>query len=164
MELLVNKVRIHNVSTLMDIARILKKCGDDMYAKYNLTHWKNSYFKTLLIVFYTALKNDVYVCVNKNEGATVATFQTRRLKDTVCFSKLAVMPNSSGKGIGSFCLEQIEEMTKKEGIYTLKCEVYDKSIHARNFYISRGYKEVGNVNTLKYNELILEKKLKKESV
>lgn len=159
----VNKVKLYNLPTLFNVAKILKECGEDMYAKYGLAHWKNSYFKTLLIVFYTALKNNVYVCFDEN-NTMIATFQTKRRGNSLCFSKLAVMPASSGKGAGSFCLKQIEKMAVNENIPSLRCEVYDKSEHAYNFYIGHGYKKAGSISTLKYNELILEKELTREHV
>lgn len=159
----VSKVELYNFHALFNVARILKECGEDMYAKYGLAHWRNSYFKTLLIIFYTALKNSVYACFDE-DSTMIATFQTKRREGILYFSKLAVLPALSGNGIGSFCLNQIEKMAADENVPFVRCEVYDRSEHAYNFYISHGYKKAGSVSTLKYNELILEKELIREQV
>ena len=46
----IKKIRLYNLVSLWGITKILKTCGDDMYSKYGLKHWKNGYLKTLLIV------------------------------------------------------------------------------------------------------------------
>jgi hypothetical protein len=38
-------------------------------------------------------------------------------------------------------------------------EVYDKSQHAIDFYLHRGYVQCGVVNSLKYKEYVLQKQL-----
>lgn len=152
------KIVIYNIQALIQITQILKKCGDDMYFKYGLSHWKNSYFKTFLIVIYTAFKHSIDGVFDGSNNM-IATFQTKCQTNSLHFSKLAVSPKTTGKGIGSYCLSQMECLAKKQGLQYLKCEVYDKSKHAYDFYIKRGFVEVGKVETLKYTELILEKRL-----
>lgn len=160
MNFTVKRTSFFNIPAFFKIARILKDCGDDMHSKYGLNHWKNSYFKTLLIVYYTALRHRVYGVYQKDTKTMVATFQTRKVsEDKLGFSKLAVSPKVSGKGCGSACLSKIEELAKSEGFCTLTCEVYEKSEHAYEFYKKRGYVTVGSINTRKYCELILEKRM-----
>ena len=92
----------------------------------------------------------------------IATFQTKTQNDALHFSKLAVLPSSSSRGVGSCCIGEIEAMAKTCGLSKLKCEVYDKSLHAYAFYEKRGFVTVGELNTLKYSEFILEKRLSEE--
>ncbi len=158
MDYSIKKIAIYNIPALIKVSRILKKCGDDMYSNYKLSHWKNSYFKTFLIVVYTALKHTVYGVLDETDNM-IATFQTSRRGEGLHFSKLAVSPEVSGKGIGSYCLSKIEALAKEKGLTCLKCEVYDKSKHAYDFYIKRGFIESGRLETLKYTEIVLEKML-----
>ena len=151
------KVGTLNFGSLRKAARILKDCGDDMYNKNGLAHWKNSYFKTLLITIYLSLRNKVWLITENSEG--VATFQTRITGDSLHFSKLAVRPSFAGQGIGSVCLECMENIARENDVYKLTCEVYDKSEHARSFYEKRGFVENGSIQTLKYSEIKLEKRL-----
>lgn len=154
----VKKVKLYNFASLWNVAKILKACGEDMYLKYGLKHWKNGYFKTVLIVIYCVIKNSVYGVFDDN-GIMIATFQTRRGNDALYFSKLAVSPSYASKGVGSFCLAAIEAMAKSDNISSVKCEVYDKSLHAYTFYEKRGFVKIAEQSTLKYNEYILEKTL-----
>lgn len=157
----IKKIRLYNLISLWKIAKILKACGDDMYSKYGLKHWKNGYLKTILIVILCAIKNSLYA-VFDNSGLMIATFQTRRMDDALHFSKLAVLPSSSSRGVGSYCIAEIETMAKSYGLSKLKCEVYDKSLYAYAFYEKRGFVRIGEMNTLKYSEFILEKRLSEE--
>ena len=152
------KIRLYDLPALFKIAGILKACGDDMYARYQLAHWKNSLIKTFLIVIYTALQREVYA-VEDDGGVVIATFQIKRVENGLHFGKLAVSPTASGKGIGSFCLTFMEDEARRRGLTSLNCEVYDKSKYAYDFYINRGFEAVGEVSTLKYKEIVLKKEV-----
>ena len=154
----VKKVRIYNIKLLLYISKIIKKCGDDMYNKYQLKHWKNSFFKTFLIVIYTSLKNSTY-CVFDKKNIAIATYQVKILSDTLHFSKLAVLPTISGNGIGSFCLNEIESFAKKKELHYLECEVYVMNHHAYSFYLNRGFKECNKIETFRYKEVVLKKRI-----
>ena len=84
-----------------------------MKEKYGLLHWDNSLFKTWLIICYTAVKNRVFI-VYDNNRSPVATFCIGVFEDYLHFGKLAVLPEFSGKGIGSFCLKYIERLARQE--------------------------------------------------
>ncbi len=153
----IKTVKLWNISELLKVVDILYKCGKDMAAKYDLHHWDNSRIKNLVIVVLCALKNNIYLVLN-NEKA-VATFQTRKVNQAYLFQKLATLPDFSGSGIGSFCLNEIEKMGKNENCNEIICEVYDKSDHAKAFYEHKGYFAYGATETLKYKELKLKKEL-----
>ena len=108
------------------VAEILCKCGRDMKEKYGLLHWDNSLFKTWLIICYTAVKNRVFI-VYDNNRSPVATFCIGVFEDYLHFGKLAVLPEFSGKGIGSFCLKYIERLARESGKNRICCEVYEKA-------------------------------------
>lgn len=154
---LVRKVHFWNIGLLFHVAEILYQCGKDMAVKYSLHHWDNSHFKTWIIVFICLLKNEIYLVYE--EKFPVATFQTRKVKRSYLFQKLATSPKSSGRGVGTFCLNEIERMGRNRGCTELLCEVYQKSLHAKDFYIRRGFEIYGTTDTLKYSEDKLRKKL-----
>ena len=54
-------------------------------------------------------------------------------------------------------MREIENIAKNLGLKTVVCEVYDKSLHAKEFYEKRGYSVYGTVDTLKYTELKMKK-------
>ena len=151
------KVSFKNALKLLDVTDILHKSGKDMALKQDLHHWDNSLIKTLVIVLVCAIKNDVFLVYDGH--LPVATFQTRRIGGSLLFQKLATVPALTNKGIGSFCLSEIEKLGKKSGCDSVVCEVYDKSEHAISFYTAKGYTVCGTTNTLKYKQLELRKEL-----
>ncbi len=153
----VRKLKIWNIASLLKVSDILYRCGKDMAAKYGLRHWDNSHFKNWVIVALCAFKNNIYLVYDN--GVPAATFQTKKVNQSYLFQKLATMPGFAHKGIGTFCLNHIEQLAKSEGCHEVICEVYDKSAHAKAFYERRGYHVYGTTETLKYTELKLKKHL-----
>ncbi len=150
-------VETTNISQLTKVASILNACGKDMAEKYDLHHWDNSYFKSFVIVIMCAIKNDVYLLYNGDKA--VATFMTKKQKDSLHFEKLGTLPSESGCGIGSLCMDKIEEIAKQGGCEKVVMEVYEPSQHAISFYEHRGYKMAGTTETLKYKEIRMEKSM-----
>jgi ribosomal protein S18 acetylase RimI-like enzyme len=137
------------------VSNILYISGKDMAQKYDLHHWDNSHIKNQVIVILCALKNSIFLVIDGNKS--VATFQIRKNEDVLHFEKLATLPSVSGKGVGTFCMQQIEEIAKNHGCSRVSMEVYTNSEHAIKFYEQRGYKIIGETNTLKYTEVKMEK-------
>lgn len=153
----VSKLKIWNIAKLLLVSNILYKCGKDMAAKYDLHHWDNSHVKNWIIVALCAMKNQIYLVYDNK--IPVATFQARKINQSYLFQKLATSPEFSGKGIGTFCLNEIERLAESENCKEIICEVYDRSEHAKMFYKHKGYLVYGETDTLKYKELKLRKKL-----
>lgn len=154
----IKRVRRFDLLSMCCVSRILMDCGRDMAEKYNLHHWHNGMLKTFLIVCYTSLKNEIWL-VENNEKRALATFQVRVTPRGFHFSKLATSPQAAGKGIGSLCMSEIETMAKDRGCNVVYMEVYDKSKHAIDFYVHRGYKQCGETKSLKYREFIFQKSI-----
>ncbi len=152
------RARTFNPRRLIRAARILYDCGKDMAKKYDLHHWDNSRFKTLIIILLCVLKNRVYLVCDES-GNAVATFQTHRTGDAMRFEKLATSPSCAGRGVGSFCIEEIERLAKDSGCTKVCMEVYSPSEHALRFYEHRGYCACGTTQTLKYSEIKMEKQI-----
>lgn len=142
---------------LKAVARILNICGKDMASKFDLHHWDNPFIKTLVIVVLCDIKNDISLLYDGNKP--VATFMTKCNGDELHFEKLGTLPSESGQGIGSYCMNKIEEMAKDAGCRKIVMEVYEKSQHAISFYEHKGYTVVGTTGTLKYKELKMEKRI-----
>lgn len=154
----IKKVGHFNLLSIYRVSQILVSCGKDMAQKFNLHHWNNSIFKTFLIVCYLSLKNDIWLVIDERRQS-VATFQTKKTSQGLHFGKLATSPQSAGKGIGSFCMLTIEKIAIELDCNVVYMEVYDKSQHAIDFYLHRGYIQCGVVNSLKYKEYVLQKQL-----
>lgn len=157
-ELKLKRVHLYEVKNLLFVARTLNRCGKDMAKKYDLHHWDNIMIKSCIIVLLCMFKNQIYLVLDNNNP--VATFQVKKLEDTLFFEKLAVDPEISGKGYGSNCMKLIERQAKKMECHKIRMEVYDKSKHAIEFYEHKGYVKVGETGTLKYTDLIMEKIVK----
>jgi len=150
-------VSAFSFSRLVQVERILYECGKNMAENEGLHHWDNSHLKNAFIMCLCLFRNEVFLVLD--DGNPAATFQTKVTGDKMTFSKFAVRPDSSMRGIGSFCMHAIEQMAVNEGCRSVCCEVYDKSSKALAFYEHKGYKTVGRKSTVKYIELILEKVL-----
>lgn len=154
-ELNIIRVHLYQMKKAFTVAKILNRCGKDMSNKYGLHHWDNPMIKSCVIVFLCLLKNQIYLVLDA--GTSVATFQIKVLDDVLFFEKLAVAPNVSGKGYGSYCMKLIEKRAIKLGLKKVRMEVYDQSEHAIDFYKHKGYSQVGETGTLKYTDLVMEK-------
>lgn len=146
---------VHTLGDYLSVVRILHACGKDMSRKYDLHHWDNPWFKTIIIVVLSSLRNRMYVV--EASGKVVATYQTKAEHGILHFEKLAVLPSEKGKGIGSLCMSLIEEEARKKRCTKVQMDVYSKSFHAIEFYKKQGYKKVKDVQTLKYDVICMEK-------
>lgn len=151
------RVRGFNILELLSVVRILNKCGKDMVRKYDLHHWDNSLIKTAAIVFKGLLKNSIYLV--KDGGKTIATYQIRVVNKICYFEKLATLPTLAGKGIGTFCLLEIEKEAVDYRCLKVSMEVYEASQHAISFYEHKGYKTVDVAETYRYKVVKMEKQL-----
>lgn len=153
------RVGLFDPGYILRIADILHRCGKDMAEKYGLHHWDNPKLKTLFIVGLGLVKNRVYA-VNDKSGTTVATFQVKRSGDRLHFEKLGTRPDMGGRGIGSFCLREIERIAAEAGCGQVCMEVCSSGKNALGFYLNRGYTVSGEGKTLKYPVTKLQKQLR----
>lgn len=137
------------------IYNILYKCGQDMYEKKGLTHWKRPYSKE-------CIEKDI---CNKNvflvsdDYGYVATFTVTLSDEDLYLSKLAVLPEYAGKGIGKLCMNYIERYAKERNISLMKLDVYDKSESAIGFYKGLGFSVTGKKPTTNFVVLLMEKRI-----
>lgn len=141
------RVTVFHPLRVLRTARILHRCGKDMAKKYDLHHWDNSWTKTLAVVLLTACKGKTYLVTLDQP---VATFTYKQSGDTLYFEKLATLPECAGQGIGGHCMAEIERIAKEKGCRSVSMDVYDRSEHAKQFYLHKGYVFCGEIKTRKY--------------
>lgn len=150
-------IKVTDDSYAESIQNILLLCGRDMHERNGLTHWLRPYSKE-------NIRNDILnkdVFIVKSDGINIGTFTlAQNEKDSMYISKLAVVPENSGQGIGRKCMSFIEEYAIGKQAYVLKLDVYDKSLHAIDFYIKWGFIVTGERPTTNFRVLLMEKNLK----
>lgn len=154
----VEKITVINANGIVQISNILYDCGKDMASKYDLHHWDNSKFKWLIIIILCLLKNQVFL-VKTDTNIPIATFQIKQVDKVLRFEKLCTSPKFLAKGIGTYCMNFIEQYARDVECKSVNMEVYEPSHHAIDFYQKRGYKIFGKTKTLKYSEIKMIKEL-----
>lgn len=139
-------IRANNVlEHIGAIHNIVYRCGQDMYAKDGLTHWRNGYSKENIekdIVekeVYLISKEDEYIgCFMLTSNPSV--FFTDANKDQYMYiSKVAIDPKAAGQGIGSLSMNFCEEIVKEKQLKGIRLDVYNKSEKAIKFYEKIGF-------------------------
>lgn len=133
----------------------LRACGEDMLLNQNLHHWENPYSEERIVE--DCKKNNVFAVYR--DGQIIATFQIGITEDSARLSKFAVLPQCSGQGIGSQCLEFAENFCIKKKQSSLCLDVYDQSLIAIRFYEKNGYETVGSALTRRFRVLFMEKNI-----
>lgn len=151
-------ISLFEFSQIWKISKILSVCGKDMFLNQGLSHWKNSLFKTFLIVIYSKLKDgSALVGIFNDSGEMIATYMYNVSNSMLHFTKFAVHPKYAGQGVGSSCIKLMEDECRRLNLKALSCEVFDKSNHAITFYKNKGFSPIGKTSTLKYTEIRLTK-------
>ena len=145
-----------DVEDIKVVYQILKNCGEDMYEKYGLTHWKIPYpFERLINDCAT---KEVYGVISN--GKIIATYQMAYENQSANLTKFAVLPSCSGRGIGSACIKHMEDICRQKGLNAITLDVYNKSIHAIEFYKKNGFIAVGSASTRNFTVTLREKQIK----
>lgn len=145
-----------------EVLRILHKSGQSMFLNEGLSHWLKPYPLE-------KLKEDisdkaVFLAMQSNE--VLGTFmltknKTQFFKDEdnyIYLSKFAVAPNHSKKGLGTQCLDFIEDWAKKHNYIGVRLDVYEKSIPAINFYKKNNFQVVSTGKTTNFNVICMQKR------
>lgn len=138
---------------------ILSKCGQDMQARFGLSHWIPPY--PLELMRKSAEERDVYAIVDGIE--LVATFTTGTVpqpyyltipglweawdaagEPALYLNRLAVLPRLQGRGIGTWCMNTIESMAQAEGCRAVRFDAYNKHLKLLEYYDRLGYHRRGS--------------------
>ena len=148
----IKRVEPQEVEVIHDI---LRQCGEDMKERFGLTHWIPPY--PLHLLRQSAQEKRVYAVFN-TEGM-IATFTLGKqapsyyaqLDDiwesaqarALYLNRLAVLPRLQGQGIGSWCLEHIEQLASEEQYEAIRFDAYARHVKLLNFYQKAGYHQKG---------------------
>lgn len=145
------KVRPEQIA---ELHAILVACWLDMQARFGLAHWVPAY--PLEAMQRDTETKRVYAV---REGpSAIATFtvsaQAPAYYDMSIWQnpdaralyvhRLAVLPAYQGRGIGRWCMEQIEQLAGAEGCSAVRLDAYDEHLALHEFYRHLGYQERGS--------------------
>ncbi|MBP3708101.1 MAG: GNAT family N-acetyltransferase [Clostridia bacterium] len=145
------------------IHKNLELCSNQMYNEHGLTHWIPVYPIDKIVD--DIKSKEVYVV--ELDGIIVGNFILSNQKSSfwsdncksIYLSKLAVIPEYSGLGIGRRCMEYIEQMAKIKKYDFVRFDVYNKSINTIKFYEKLDYKTIGEAKTRRFVVLLMEKRV-----
>ena len=143
-ELNYRRLTAQDQSDIGEVYKILKRCGEDMYCRKGLIHWKEPYPREAIVR--DCAERDVYLVLDGK--AAVGTFQVEIFQEGVMLHKFAVHPERAGQGIGR---QMIREIVKLYGDKRyIECDVYDESLDAIRFYEKNGFQIVGEKPTRRF--------------
>ena len=151
--LVFSEVLCDDAMSIESIFSILSACGTDMYDNQGLEHWKNPY----------TIENIKSDCSNKNvflvylKDKAVATFMLNIDAGGALITKFAVLPEFSGKKIGSRCIDFINNWCREKRIERIHLDVYDKSLVAIKFYERNGFSIYDSAPTKRFRVLLMER-------
>ena len=129
--------------------KILIACGKDVRARLGFTYWDPP-------IPIEDFKNDVLagkVYSVLDEGRLIATFTaspeplsyytpslwSNPTMKAMYVNHLGVLPEHQGKGVGTWCMERVEELTRAEGCAAVRLDAYEKNEFTLKFYEKLGY-------------------------
>jgi GNAT superfamily N-acetyltransferase len=138
-----------------DLYDIILACGEDMYRRLGLDHWRPPTPKEMYREFATSKR--VYA-VHEN-GVAVATFTlteqapepyplelwTSARHRALYLVKLAVHPSLQGKGLGRWCMERVEQTARAEDFQALRFDALARNAPLLRFYEHLGYRRAGDM-------------------
>lgn len=137
------------------VHEILEKCGHDLKKRHGLSHWVPAYSMHLLRR--DAEEKSVYAV--SDGGRTAATFtigtEPADYYDmslwespdarAIYVSRLAVLPEEQGSGIGTWCMGAVERIAAEAGCGAVRLDAYEKHAKLLEFYDKLGYRRRGIV-------------------
>lgn len=139
-------IRANSILEHIDaIHTIVYRCGQDMYAKNGLTHWRKGYPKENIekdIVekeVYLVSKEDEYIGCFMLTTNPSSFFTDVNKNQYIYISKVAIDPKAARQGIGSLSMDFCEEIVKEKKLKGIRLDVYNKSEKAIKFYEKLGF-------------------------
>lgn len=142
------RVESGNSELIEKVYSILEAAGTYMVENFGLMHWATPYGMERIAEdtenkqVYIVKAEDAFVATFTLSDNTIHVFESIPDEGAVYLSKFAVNPYIMNSGVGSACINYIEEICKQRNKTKVRFEVYNKSKHAIKFYIKMGYKEV----------------------
>ncbi|MEO1560928.1 MAG: GNAT family N-acetyltransferase [Cyanobacteria bacterium J06632_19] len=146
------------VSEIPALHQILVECGLDLQKRFNLYYWVPPY--PLEKMLKDANKMDIYAIKLDSELIGTFTIETKMPSgyfkygdinwqnpglSAFCIHRLAVLPLFQGKGIGTWCLQQIENLAINRNYSAVRLDAVKKNQKLLKFYEQSVYKRVGEM-------------------
>ena len=151
-----------------DIARIRTAVAEKLTSEYGKGHWSSpSSIRSVLLDLRTS---SVYIAREQERVIATLRLVTKKPwaidvkyftpgKRPLYLTSMAVEPELQRRGIGRFCLEEVERIAREWPGDAVRLDAYDAAAGAGRFYAKCGYREVGRVIYRKvpliYFELVL---------
>jgi len=141
-----------------DIYALIETCGEDMWQRLGLDHWRPPTPKEV-IREYARTKELFAVCDNANLVSTFTIrFDAPEPYPESCWTdpghraiylnKLAVHPSQQGRGLGRWCMEQIEHLARERGCEAVRFDALTRNAPLLAFYDHLGYRRCGDMYVL----------------
>jgi GNAT superfamily N-acetyltransferase len=152
------------------VYKILKLCGQDMKLRLGLIHWYPPYPIELLRKDVEA--RSVYAVSEDEQIIATFTINTEPLEyyykelwkhpeqQAMYVSHLAVLPKLQSKGIGSWCMKNIEHIAADLGCEVVRLDAYEKYGQLLQFYDKLDYERRAIVKFQNLNLVCFEKIIK----
>lgn len=150
MNLTIQKVTPDQVDALH---AILEQCGLDMQAKFGLSHWIPAYpierlredARTKSVY---AVREDRQIIATFTIGMRAPYYYAESIWQNpdaraLYVNHLAVLPAYQSKGIGTWCMQTVEQFALAEDCAAVRLDAYGKHTMLHEFYRRLGYQERG---------------------
>jgi GNAT superfamily N-acetyltransferase len=142
-------IKNNNIYAIELIHALLVECGKTMHEKYNLNHWHP--FMDLNRFKNTMQNKNLYAVYE--ETKIVATFNLNTIaRDYYCdefwsnpaekaiyLGQLAIHPIYQNSGIGTWCMEQVEQITIEMNCKSIRFDGVSNHPYLKKFYEKLGY-------------------------
>jgi GNAT superfamily N-acetyltransferase len=134
--------------------QIICECGEDMARRFGLTHWFPPY--GIETMREHAIDRDVHAVFEDNKLVGTFTTGTHGWKyddglwmDRSCralyLGKLAVLPSRQGRGVGTWCMQQVEQQARQRGCRAVRFDALATHTKLINYYHKLAYESRGNL-------------------
>lgn len=134
---------------------IIVACGQDMYQKYNLSHWYpfapfEQFSQRLAQLDVYGIYHDDRMIGTFNLTTTPRPYYQsdhwqNPLARAVYVGNVAIDPTSQGNKIGSWCMQEIEKIAQAMAGEAIRLDCVARHPWLNSFYKKIGYQEVGAI-------------------
>lgn len=162
------EIKLATESDIDRIKQIYYECSADMQTKFGLDHWSNPYPQDVLKrrinngMVYMVLQHSIQIGTFMLVPEYPESYINAVEEDDTSFlylSRLAILPETQSKGIGSRALGKAEEIAKSQGAEVVRLDILSNFKKLEKFYIKNGYNQIGTGKTRRFSITFMEKKL-----
>lgn len=141
-----------------DLYALIVACGEDMWRRLGLDHWK----PPITIEMFREYARAKEVFAVEDDGELVATFTigfeapepyppsswADKAHRAIYLNKLAVTPGLQRRGLGRWCMEEIERLAAARGCQAVRFDALTRNVSLLGFYDHLGYRRCGDMFVL----------------